>query len=308
MQDLKIHFLNTVWSDAILLERKGHFALVDTGSHFYYPMIQATLSKYNIKDLDFIFLTHFHSDHYGNVACTIQDYNVQKLYIKKYCAHESDTGSGYPTTQDYYDHEMTKFKEIIDAAHEKGTKVIYQEHLKHDIKFQGLTLHLFQTHNILNEVYNDKTSPFYQKPTFSENYNSVPIFISINHHYIFLGSDMMNSESSVAYINRAISNTIQKIYDTYHIDHIDVYKSCHHGGGGTNKEDVCNLLKANYAVITNTDKWLDVWPTRGNLKAANPHVTILQTDHNQYVFDFSKKDISYEIIPEESLFITLKKE
>jgi hypothetical protein len=39
MDKLKIHFLNTIWSDAIILENNNHFAFIDTGSKFYFPMI-----------------------------------------------------------------------------------------------------------------------------------------------------------------------------------------------------------------------------------------------------------------------------
>ena len=48
-KELKIHFLNTIWSDAIILESNNHFAFVDTGSKFYYPMIKDHLTKYNIN-------------------------------------------------------------------------------------------------------------------------------------------------------------------------------------------------------------------------------------------------------------------
>ena len=40
MNELKIHFLNTIWSDAIILEKNKNNAFIDTGSKFYYPMIQ----------------------------------------------------------------------------------------------------------------------------------------------------------------------------------------------------------------------------------------------------------------------------
>ena len=63
MKSLKIHFLNTIWSDAIILESNNHFAFVDTGSAFYYPMIKKHLDDLNIQTIDFIIITHFHNDH-----------------------------------------------------------------------------------------------------------------------------------------------------------------------------------------------------------------------------------------------------
>ena len=54
MKELKIHFLNTIWSDAIILENNNHYGFIDTASGFYYPMIEKHLNDLNIKDLDFI--------------------------------------------------------------------------------------------------------------------------------------------------------------------------------------------------------------------------------------------------------------
>ena len=57
MKKLKIHFLNTIWSDAILLENNNKYAFIDTGSLFYYPMIENHLNERNIKELEFIINT-----------------------------------------------------------------------------------------------------------------------------------------------------------------------------------------------------------------------------------------------------------
>ena len=45
MNKFKIHFLNTIWSDAIILESNGKYGFVDSASQFYYPMIKEYLDK-----------------------------------------------------------------------------------------------------------------------------------------------------------------------------------------------------------------------------------------------------------------------
>ena len=100
---------------------------------------------------------------------------------------------------------------------------------------------------------------------------------------------------------------INQIYQKHNINHIDLYKSCHHGGGGTNPLELCMLLKPKYTVITNTDRWLDTYNTYSNLKQANNNVIILKTDHQKYLFEIDQK-ITYQTILEESLFLTLKKD
>lgn len=308
MNTFKIHFLNTIWSDAILLESDGHFGLVDTASLFYYPMVKEYLDNRNIKDLDFIILTHFHSDHYSNIPNIINDYNVNKLYIKKYSGHEGITGAGYESNEEYLLHEKGKYEEILEAS-KKVNKVIFLDDLEspYIIDFYNVNLELYNTTNHLVNLYEDNSREYYHLNKFSENANSVPIFINYNSHTVFLGSDLIDSNSSIPEFNALARRIVQTIYDKYHLNHIDIYKSCHHGGGGTNGEELLKLLNSNHVVITNTDRWLDKWPTIENIKKANSKAKIYKTDYNQYVFDLSKKRIKVETIPNESLFLQLKK-
>ena len=81
MKDLKIHFLNTIWSDAIVIECNNHYGLVDTASSFYYPMVEEHLKKLNVINIDFIILTHFHTDHYGNLSKLINNFNIKKYEV-----------------------------------------------------------------------------------------------------------------------------------------------------------------------------------------------------------------------------------
>ena len=99
--NLKIHFLNTIWSDAIILEKNNHYSFIDTGSLFYFHMIEKYLNDLNIKKIDFIILTHFHNDHYGNVANIINNYQVNKLYLKRYYGLDGTTSSGYSSNEEY---------------------------------------------------------------------------------------------------------------------------------------------------------------------------------------------------------------
>lgn len=309
MDKLKIHFLNTIWSDAILLEKNSHYAFIDTGSKFYYPMIQSYLKEHNIEKIDLILLTHFHNDHYGNVANIIRDYKVDKLYLKRYYGLDGTTSSGYSSNEEYILNEFKNYYEIIDTCNMKSTNVIFIDELgvdEFDIDFYGTIFEIYDVKNILNDIYNNKESIYYKQKKFNENFNCSGVFIKENNHYIFLGADVTCSNTDIVELKELSYNMVKRIYDKHNIDHIDIYKSCHHGGGGTNTPKLCNLLKTKYAVITNTSKWLDNYDTCDNLKSANYDVEILKTDYYKYVFEISD-DITYKKIKEESLFITLGK-
>jgi hypothetical protein len=171
----------------------------------------------------------------------------------------------------------------------------------------GITLDLFNACNLLNDLYTDESSEFFQVKRFNENFNCFGTFIKVNDFNIFLGGDVTCSASDIKEVKELSIKMINKIYDKYKINKIHLYKSCHHGGGGTNTLPLCQLINPDYTIITNTARWLDNWPTFNNLKAANSNVLILPTDYQKYIFEISDK-ISYETIPDVSLFITLKKD
>lgn len=310
MDKLKIHFLNTIWSDAILLENDGKYAFVDTGSKFYYPMIEKHLNDFNVLDIEFIILTHFHSDHYGNVANIIRNFKVKKLYLKKYYGLDGTTSSGYDSNEDYIKNEFENYYEILRTALEYDTDVIFIDEKglnEVTINFNGLQLDLYDVNNRLYELYSNKESEYYQKKQFNENFNCLGVFVKVNDNNIFLGADVTCSKTDIVELKELSIKMINKIYEKYNIDHIDIYKSCHHGGSGTNTLKLCELLKAKYTIITNTARWLDNYDTYDNLRKANPNVLLLPTDYQKYIFTIDD-NIKYDIIKEESLFITLNKD
>lgn len=312
--NLKIHFLNTIWSDAILLESNNHYAFVDTGSPFYYPMVNKHLIDLNIKTIDFIVLTHFHIDHYGNIKSLVNDFKVNKLYLKKYYGLDGSTASGYSSNDEYIENEFKNYHNILDACKANNTEVCFVEEMNSNvvnIAFDNFNLELYDANNNLYELYSDPCSPFYNQRKFNENFNSMGVFIKVDNNNgnstnIFLGGDVSCSKSDVEAINDLSIRMVNNIYKKHNIDHIDIYKSCHHGGGGTNTLELCQLLKPKYAIITNTDRWLDNYPTYDNLKKGNKDVTILKTDYQKYIFEISDI-INIQTIKEDSLFITLNK-
>ena len=312
MKNLKIHFLNTIWSDAMILEANNHYAFVDTASLFYYPMIEKHLEEYNIKHIDFILLTHYHTDHYSNIKNLIENYTVDKLYMKHYYAIEGSTGSGSESNEEYLTNEFRKYEEILESAKVHNTEVIFIdeksefENNYYEINFEGNTLELYDTNNKLYELYSNPNSEFYNQKRFSENFNSIGIFIKVNDNKIFLGGDATCSTTDIVELKGLTLKMLDKIYQKHNIDSIDLYKSCHHGGGGTNTLELCEKMKAKYCIITNTARWLDNWPTYDNLKKANENVEILPTDHQKYIFTISD-EIKYEKILDESLFLLLSK-
>ena len=310
MNELKIHFLNTIWSDAIILEKNKNYAFIDTGSKFYYPMIQDYLNSNEINEIEFILLTHFHNDHYGNVENIIKNYKVNKLYLKRYYGIEGSTGSGAESDDSFINNEFKNFEKILKSAKEKNTNVIFiNEHDNdiYNINFQDIDIELYSVRNVLYDIYTDKESKYYKQRVFNENHNSIGVFFKVNDFNVFLGADLICMDNDVKELDNKAISIINQIYKRHNINHIDLYKSCHHGHYENNPLELCKLINPNYTVITNTSRWLDTYSTYDSLKKANPNVNILLTDHQKYVFTITDK-IQYYTIDEESLFIILNKD
>ena len=106
----KIHFINVsstnLGSDAILLESNGHYAMIDTGEDYDFPddsdprypyhdgtnidyrnvmteRVMRHLKNVGVETLDFILITHAHSDHIGNADELMENFNVNKVYMKR---------------------------------------------------------------------------------------------------------------------------------------------------------------------------------------------------------------------------------
>lgn len=102
----KLHIITVAeWSDAMILESNGHYAMIDTGEDFSYPdgsnprypdregitkdkdkitqdRLFAHIKQLGIKKFDFIIITHAHSDHVGSAHDVLKTIPTEKLYIK----------------------------------------------------------------------------------------------------------------------------------------------------------------------------------------------------------------------------------
>lgn len=138
----KIHFINVQegGSDAIILESNGHFAMVDTGEDYDFPdgsdsrypwregietsykhvltdRVFRRLKELGVQKLDFILVTHTHSDHIGNVDELLSTYPVDRVYLKKY------SDSRITNSERLWDN-LYGYDKVLQTAAEKGVSVI----------------------------------------------------------------------------------------------------------------------------------------------------------------------------------------
>lgn len=80
----------------------GRTMLIDAGNASDYSKIKAVMDKVHVNKIDFLILSHPHSDHMGSMARIIESYEIGKLYMP-------DAAS-----------DTAEFYELIEAAENKG--------------------------------------------------------------------------------------------------------------------------------------------------------------------------------------------
>ena len=294
----RIHFINTKGkpgSDAILLESNGHYALIDTGEDFDFPdgsnplypirtgnarsninvledRVLRHLNNVGVKKLDFVLGTHVHSDHIGGVDEVLNNYSVDKLYLKKY----SDSRITEPTR--LWDN-LFNYDNALKAAKDKNVKVI-QDISEKDSHFKLGDMDV-QLYNYKNEYDSDGNL----KRVYDDNSNSIVAVITVNGQKIYLGGDLDNAEGAEDQLGKQIGK-------------VDLMKWNHHYDGV--KSNTINFLQnLNPSLVVQTSgadinvpstkQWLEDRGTK-----------IVKASSNQYdatVYDINKSgftDVSKE--------------
>ena len=203
--DDKLHIITVAeWSDAMILESNGHYAMIDTGEDFSYPdgsnprypdregitkdkdkitqdRLFAHIKQLGIKKFDFIIITHAHSDHVGSAHDVLKTIPTEKLYIKKY---SDDRISDKTRLWD----NLYGYERALEAAKETNTTVIQ------DITEKDSHLMLGDIKIDLLNYENEYESDGSLKKVYDDNLNSILAIVNINNTKIFLGGDLENTE------------------------------------------------------------------------------------------------------------------
>lgn len=272
----KIHFLKGYWQDCILLESNNHFALIDTGFKDNYIEIKESFDQLGIKDFEFILITHFHRDHYGNVENIIRDYNVKTVYLKEYSGLDKYRADGKGASDEYRKQEKEKYQAIFEYAKTRSNLVVIDD-LVDELNFYDYNLKLYNTKNLIKEIYEDKNSPYYHQIVYSENINSIMLLLKIANKKILLGGDLICTDS----LDKKAHELPNKIAKEINCE-VDFFKLNHHGV--VEKLSIfpsLKIYKPKVVVITNDKKYITEKSKIDLLLAkVSPNTKIYYTDQN----------------------------
>ena len=222
----RIHFIKPEsQSDVALLESNGKFALIDTSTYSSRSAVKKYLDNLGVTDIEFLIVSHNHSDHIGAAKYLSTKFNIKKLYIKKYLANDNKTGEDLQNSKDRYNN-------TIDAFAGKIVYVDSNSKFKETTSGSGyvtlgdMKIYFFNTKQRMNKLPSGTTSKYngYYNVSYyagsSENHNSLVNLVEVNNHYALLTGDMELFSVMKDIFAERINGKISKI---------DIFKLPHHG-------------------------------------------------------------------------------
>ena len=279
---MELHFLKMRWGDIILLKNGNDVAMVDTGHDADFEQICTYLENMGVQKLSFILLTHFHRDHYGSIPMLVKHFEVDRVYFKQYSGLDAKTSGGKPADDAYRQGEW-ELCECMKSAIRENSRLIPVEEIR-EIAFGGCQINLHAAQNSILEIYEDPSNEkFYHKISFSENQNSLAVFMKVSGVNVFLGGDVRDEAWDHPLANRVNTRIANEIGEQ-----IDIYKVPHHGTTRCNSDEALAIYKPKIAVITNGQDFVRNNSTiLQDLQRANKDVTVYLTDEQDVVISIS---------------------
>lgn len=106
---LNVHIIDVGQGDCTLLECDNSYMLIDAGESDYGHTVADYLKKQNVNKLDYMVITHPHSDHYGGAKTVLQSVQTENIILSE----------AYSTTRSW--------EALIDYIDQQNYKVIMPE-------------------------------------------------------------------------------------------------------------------------------------------------------------------------------------
>ena len=239
---------------SLIVTKDGMNIMIDCMEEHEWSILKPQLDKVNLKKLDYLCITHFHSDHIGSAKNIIETYRPKYLIYKPVEFSRLDPIEVEWKTEEY-------FNKMIEAARSVGTQLIVAN--DQTIKLSG-----DDTIKLLASKY---------FPYDDNNYNSFSLNFLFNIDNVKI---LMPGDST--------SNT--ENYLRGKIGDVDIYKLSHHGNGSGNTVDHIKQIKPRIGIINRTNLYhLKAVEDNALVCKCYGEGQIYSCDNNDFIF-FGIKD------------------
>ena len=109
VSDCQVHFIDVGQGDSILIRSDGYTALIDAGENDQGKTVTEYLRGQGITKIDYLLMTHPHSDHIGGMDTVIKEFEIGKVIMPRL------PDSMTPTTRTY--------TEVLEAIMDRDLKI-----------------------------------------------------------------------------------------------------------------------------------------------------------------------------------------
>jgi beta-lactamase superfamily II metal-dependent hydrolase len=310
-KDLKIYFIDVEGGQCTLIVTpKGESILVDTGWPGFNgrdaDRIQAQAKKAKIKQIDWLIITHYHTDHVGGITLLTDRMKVLNLVSH---GRNTETGKAAEKLQAQYDEAKANAKELIVKP---GDILPIKDVEIEVITSRGAVIDKpakLSTGAADNPLCANAT----QRPKDEgENARSVGFLLKFgNFRFLDLADITWNTETQVA-------------CPANKVGHVDLYLTNHHGLTASNNPVHVHALQAKAIVMNNGDKkggeaaaidWMrqspglkDFWQLHYSIAAGkdhnapDPYIANLTAPGGFHLEVTAKKDGAFTILNQRNKF------
>lgn len=215
----KVYFIDVNSADCILIWNDGKYGMIDTGTSGNVSRVKKYLKDLGVKELEWVMITHYDSDHMGGYSSISSSYKIKQVYLKKVPKHN-------------------RYQDVKKVAQKAGTP----------IKYVGSDCKRMELGNMKFNLYN-LTDTYGKYGIRRQNINSIVAVATVNSKKIAFMGDFTNvgggmSPAEVKIATAICDNLAKKI------GKVDIYKIAHHGYNGNRSTEI-NQYKPKYAILTN---------------------------------------------------------
>lgn len=251
--------------DCILVGRKNHWFMIDTYlCENNYVMIQRTMKAHNIKTLDFVLITHYHGDHYGNLERLLKDtaVSVKKVLLPR-TTSQPDLASSVTSAQ------TTCIKWCTDnnVAYEIADNQVFD--------FYGATVKIF---NASAEDY------AYYENLNDKEYNDYSVCMLLS----FMGrTALFTGDTQKAAKEKIVTDCIVT-------KPVDLFKMAHHANG-PHVSQFARRLSPKYVVATQTQRMSSIsasWSSLSYYQSLGAYAHVVGWQSEDLVYSMSMLGVS----------------
>ncbi len=259
--------------DCIIIESTNSngnkvYGMIDTGKSgkASYKRIISYLNDMGITKLNWVLLTHFHSDHVGGLTHLYDaGIKISAVYTKEYIGLDSNYANSYSSVNDMRTKRKESWNSMISKIKSNSELKYVTSSANNSFKLGNFKFKLYNTNN----VYKDLGSVCKSTASCNENSNSLVALGTVNGKNFYFSGDIQDFSSKVKKATNNVYTIANTVMTNNKLSKIDVFKVAHHGITANNPQDALTKLKPSYAVTTNL-KWYvnDKHSTIDRLKTA----------------------------------------